>query len=81
MLKHTGTIFIADEDICTSSVLLYFESQGFTVSPVPWCMRTSQLSGLSTPVLSSSVLVPNSEFCGTDDTWEWLGAVACNIDL
>lgn len=69
-----------DQKICPSSVSKFFESKSLPISPVPWCVRTQYLN-VRTPALDSGVVVATEESCGREELWEWLGAMACGIDM
>ena len=74
-------VLSSDEKICQSSVSTFFESKGLLVSPVPWCVRTQWLNNVRTPVLDSNATVATEQSCGREELWEWLGALACGIDM
>ncbi|KAK7497717.1 hypothetical protein BaRGS_00011112 [Batillaria attramentaria] len=70
-----------EEAICPSSVPKYFESKGFIVTPVPTSAQVQWQTSIQMPVLSSAVSKATEDSCGREALWEWLGAVACGIDM
>ncbi|XP_076470343.1 ribonuclease P protein subunit p40-like [Babylonia areolata] len=70
-----------DESVCPSSVAQFFMSKGLVVSPVPMAVRTQWLNRASVPVVDSAVVEETEQSCSREALWEWLGAVACGIDM
>ena len=74
-------VCVTDEEISPTSVSKFFETKGFQVSPAPLSVRTQWLYNVSTPVLDTSSTQETEESCGREEFWEWLGAVACDVDM
>lgn len=70
-----------EKAVCPSSVSKYFESKGFLITPVPISIRTQLQTSIQTPALNSAVSTHTEENCSKKELWEWLGAVACGVDM
>lgn len=59
----------------------YFESKGIDAIKVPLIKRVQWLTSVKVPVLNSSYGTRKEESVSYEELWEWLGAMACGVDM
>ncbi|KAL8623421.1 hypothetical protein ACOMHN_037956 [Nucella lapillus] len=75
-----------DDAICASSVARFLTTKGLAVSPVPLCVQVQWLHRAKVPALYAAAAATatekeREEGCGREALWEWLGAMACGVDM
>ena len=75
-LQHA--LFV-DETISPTSIGAYFENNGYECTVCKHTERTRKMMA-SHPVINSEQTQGDTDSCDYNELYEWLGAVACDID-
>jgi len=66
---------VSDIEICPSSIAAYFSSSGFTCTAGIHRMKRPKLRHIPVPQINRDA--SDTESCGMQEFYEWLGFVAC----
>ena len=70
-----------DADVCPSSVGVYFTDKCEAVNRVELIKTNKILTSLAYPQVNHSDPEGGQQGCHFQDMFEWMGAVACDIDV
>ena len=79
LCRFTKHVLFIDETISPTSIGAYFENNGYECTPCKHTERTRKMMA-SHPVIHSEQTQGYTDSCDYNEFYEWLGAVACDID-